>query len=45
MPGDPCCSLCIGGDFGSEALKLEKLTVGMGHFRRTGKEVYSLHGD
>lgn len=44
-----CCSLCIGGDLGSGALKLEKdftkLTAGMGHFRRRGKEVYSLHGD
>ena len=49
MLGDPCCSLCIRGDFGSGALKLEKdfteLTAGTGHFRRRGKEVYSLHGD
>lgn len=40
--------LCIGGDFGSGDLKLEKdftkLTAGMQHFRRRGKEVYSLHG-
>lgn len=34
--GTPCCSLCVGGDFGSEALKLEKLTVGIGAFQENG---------